>query len=108
MATRPTQTAAAITGTVPTYHAASGGGDKVSPNAGTLLHVINLSGSSINLTISTPGTYQGRAVADDVIAVADGAAGKFIPMQSVYKGSDGLASLSWSATTTVTFAVIRA
>lgn len=109
MATRPTQSVVPITGTVGTYHAASGGGDKVSPDAGTILHVVNLSGGSINLTIATPGTKKGRTVADDIIPIADGAVGKFIPMDTDYRNpSDGLASLSWSGTTTVTFAVIRA
>lgn len=107
MATRATETVA-FTGTVPTYHAASGGGDKVAPTEGTLLHVKNASGGSINLTIATPGTIRGLAIADQVVAVADGAVGKFIPLDPVYRDpADGLASLSWSSPTSVTFAVIR-
>lgn len=98
-------------GAAPVMATASGGGDKVSP--GTRLLVINGGGSSINLTIATPLTVDGLALADRVIAVPNGtfpANAKVIDVpSSLYQDpSDGLCNLSWSATTSVTFAVLGA
>lgn len=107
MATRPTQNIP-IGGAAGTYHAASGGGDKVNPAEGTLLHVKNGSGGSLTVTLVTPGTEEGLAIADRTAVIADGAEW-FIPMRTLYRDpADGLASITWSGTTSVTFAVVRA
>lgn len=106
MATRATEVVD-VAGTTATYHAASGGGDKVTPADGTVLHVKNGGGSSINVTLVTPGTEQGLAIADRVVAVGNGAE-KFIALDPIYRNpADGLADITWSATTSVTFAVVR-
>ena len=105
MATRDSQQSS-VAGLAATYHAASGGGDKVPP--GCLLHVKNGSGSSINLTLATPGTAYGQPIGDQVVAVPAGAE-RFVsvPSEGFTDMADGLVSLAWSAVTTVTFAVVR-
>lgn len=97
-----------IGGTAPTYNAASSGGDKVPPGDRTVLHVKNDSGSSIDCTIVTPGTVLGQDISDVVVSVpASGErfAGP-LPYQEL-AGDDGLVDVTWSATTSVTFAVVR-
>lgn len=96
-------------GATPTMVAASAGGDKVAP--GVRLLVVNGAGASINLTLATPFTKDGLALADRVIAVPNGtfpANAKVIDVPSdLYQDpADGLCSLAWSATTSVTFAVL--
>lgn len=56
---------------MPTFAAANVDGNTVDPD--TILVVINGGVGSINVTLQTPVTVRGRAVADDVIAVAAGA-----------------------------------
>lgn len=95
-----------LNGITPTVATASGGGDKVSP--GTRLHVLNGAGAPIDLTITTPGTVRGRAIADTVITVPNGtfpANCKIVdlPPDLYQNPSDGLVALSWSSATTVTF-----
>ena len=107
MATRDPQQVP-IAGLAASYHAASGGGDKFKPGTNRVLHVKNGGGGSINVTVVTPNTVAGQAISDVVVAVGAGAE-KFIgpfPAEH-FAGSDGLASITWSGTTTVTFAVIQ-
>lgn len=107
MATRATETIAA-TGTVATYYAASAGGDKVTPDEGTLLHVKNANASSTIVTLTTPGTVSGLAIADRAVTVTNGTE-QFIPLSTLYRNpTDGLADIAWSVSASVTFAVVRA
>lgn len=102
--TPETVTGAGITATA---HAASGGGDTVPPDC--IIRVINGSGAPITLTIATPGVVDGDlAVPDRQITVAAGAAKLVRPNQAVYQNpATGLVALSWSATSSVTFEVIK-
>lgn len=95
-----------VGGMSPSYADATSGGDKAPTGRGRYLEVVNGSGSSINVTMTTPGTAHGVAIADPVLAVADGATG-VIPLDSVYRGSDGLASIAYSSATSVTVAVLQ-
>lgn len=103
----------AIAGTSPTMSAASGGGDTV--DCGDTVFLVVNSGSTIaNLTITTPGTVQGLAIADQVIAIPANAGTVasappvIIPLPpSLYGDANGQAALSWSATTNIKFAVCR-
>lgn len=108
MATRATETIAA-TGTEATYHAATATtGDKVAAVDGTILHVKNGSGVSTAVTLTTPGTVEGLAIADRTVAVPAGE-DRFIPLSKVYRNpADGLATVVCDPVTTVTFAVVRA
>ena len=73
-------------------------------NGRTFAGVVNGSGGSINVTLTTPGTdLNGNAIANPVFAVAAGAS-RFIPLNPAVYGA--IASLAFSSTTTITFAAI--
>lgn len=107
MATVATQ-ALAFTGADPTYSAASGGGDRFTPGPGVFLHVKNGSGSSINATLTVTSSTDGLVCGNGtrVVAVPAGADRKIPVPARTYQAADGLADVAWSATTTVTFAVL--
>lgn len=98
------------TGTAPTYSAADAAGDRVTPGEGTFLHVKNASAAGITVTLVTPGTVDGLAVADRTSNSVAAGGEDFISLANakLYRSSDGLADLTWSATASVTFAVLRA
>lgn len=107
MATRATETVDRD-GLSATYHAASAGGDKVTPGAGVAIHVINGSVADVDVTLVTPGTVEGLAVADRVVTAAASSANTFVAVPEIYRNpTDALASITWEATADVTFAVIR-
>src|SRR5688500_167062 len=90
-------------GAVPAYSAANADGHSVVNSGRTLLHVKNGGGSSINVTIQTPGSVDGLALPDKVIAVANGAEkiiGKLAT--NVYNQADGTVNVDFSAVTSVT------
>lgn len=95
-----------VTGLNATYNAASAGGDKVAP--GCFLHVKNGSGASINVTLATPGTLQGDLAIDDRVVAVPASGDRFIAVTDDYRDpTDGLAHLAWSASASVTYAVLR-
>lgn len=75
----------------------------------TFMHIKNGSGSPITCTITTPGTFQGLAIADVVVTVGattgEQMAGPF--PKGIYNAGDGNIDITWSATTTVTVAVFK-
>jgi len=81
--------------------AAAAGGDTAQVGPNRFLYVNNGSGASITVTLATPGTVSGLAIADPAYAVA---AGKMaiIPLGNVFRGATGRASITYSAVTTVT------
>lgn len=91
------------------YSAASPGGDKYVPGENTFLHIKNGSVSSIVATLVTPGTKDGTlAIADRAITVPAGEDRFVAAPTDLYRNpADGFADITWSATTTVTFAVVR-
>lgn len=98
-------------GTAPTFGAAAGGGDTAQVGTGqdTFLVVKNGGGSSINVTITAPGTNSyGEPNPDPVVAVANGTE-KWIPLRKEYDAGDGTgrAAIAYSGVTSVTVAVIR-
>ncbi|WP_416976719.1 hypothetical protein [Streptomyces sp. T028] len=109
MATLTTQTIVAA-GLDPTYAAASGGGDKVTPGPTTFLHVINGGGSSVTVTVATPGNFY-AAVANPDLTVTVGASGEqMIPIPQNPFGDpadSGLAAVTYSGVTSVTVAALR-
>lgn len=94
-------------GTVVPLVAASAGGDRVQPGSRVFLMVRNGSGASINVTLDTTGVaFNSQLIPDTVVAVAAGATA-FIPITSDYQSAvDGLASIAYSAVTTVTVAAV--
>lgn len=97
-------------GTVPAFTAANAGGHFVAVPA--LLYVKNAGVGSINVTVQSPKTVEGRGVADDVIAVANGAE-KIIALRSrdllvrPAAPDAGYAYVDFSGVTSVTVALIR-
>ena len=108
MATLPVQTVTA-TGTTPDYDAASPTGDKVRPGGRVVLHFRNAGLDPVTVTLVTPGTVQGLAIADRTVTVP--AAGDVLVTVSADLYADpadsGLASFTYSATTDVTVAALR-
>jgi hypothetical protein len=92
-----------------TYAAATAsGGDKVIPGAGSFVHVVNGSGADITVTLVTPGTVEGLSVDDQEVVVTAGES-RFIAVSNLYRNpSDGLATITYSAATSVTVASLRA
>jgi hypothetical protein len=103
-----TSVQAKLSGTVVTYAAASAGGDTLRLTPGTELRVRNSSGSSVTVTLVVPGnTEYGQAQPDIPIAVAAGAEVAIGPLTSgLVDSSTGLISVTYSATTSVTVALV--
>lgn len=107
MATVQTQDLA-LDGAERTYSAASPGGDRFTPSRNTFLHVVNASAGSITATVTTPGNVDGLAIPDRALVVPAGA-DRMLPLPpATYRSADGLGDVAWSATASVTFAVLHA
>lgn len=98
-------------GTTAAYAAAAGGGDTFVPDKDTFIQVKNASGSAITVTITTPRTDAvGNAVADNAITVPLTVGDKMIgpfPAEYYADPTTGLASIAYSAVTTVTVGVFK-
>lgn len=82
-------------------------GDRFLPADGTFIHLKNGSGVSVTVTLTTPATVDGLAVADRVITVG-ATTERFIAVpDSLYRDSDGLATVVCNPVTTVSLAVGR-
>lgn len=94
-------------GLQPTYAAAAGGGDQAPVGEKLVLHVKNGDASSKTVTVATPGTVGGLAIADAAQTIP--AAGEaFIPLKSTYRDpATGRAGITYSAVTSVTVAVLQ-
>lgn len=91
-----------------TFSAAAGGGDKFENSGRDYLIVRNASGAPVNLTIVTPATTDGLAIADRVVAIGDGETHVLGPWQrDLYNDGDGFVNLTWSSAAGMTLAVIR-
>lgn len=97
-----------ITGTNPTYSAASGGGDTVKPDDRAVLHVKNGDASSHTVTIAVPGSEYGQSRPDVAVAVPAGESRFIGPLvHDLADSTDGAVHITWSATTSMTVAAIR-
>lgn len=108
MATLTTQNITTA-GILPTYTAAAGGGDAMIADATSFLHIKNGAGSSMTVTLVTPATVDNTlAVGDRAVTVAAGSEQMIAVPDSLYRDpTTGLASITYSAVTTVTVAAIR-
>jgi hypothetical protein len=90
-----------------TYEAANVLGNSFGPRPGRGVHIKNGSGGSITVTLPTPGTINGLAIADRTVAITAGT-DQFIGIGvgNEYIQSDGSAYIDYSAVTSVTVAVI--
>lgn len=96
-------------GLEPSYVAADVAGDKLKPGKSTFLHVVNADASGITVTIATPGTVSGLAIADRDVSVPAGE-DRMIPIPSELYGDpadSGLAAVSYDSVTSVTVAALR-
>lgn len=97
-----------IGGLKPIFTAANADGHAIENDGSMVLYVKNGSGVSINVTAVTPGTVDGNAVADRVVAVPAGEdriIGRFLP--AVYNQTNGKVNVDFSAVTTVTVAALK-
>jgi hypothetical protein len=88
--------------------AANAGGDEAPVGDNVFLVINNGGGSPVTLTIVTPGTEGGLAIADQTCVVAAGARTLCGPLSpELFKDpGDGLAHLQWSSATSVTFGAV--
>lgn len=96
------------TGLEQSYASANADGNKFSNDGRMFLHVKNGGGSSITVTIQTPGTVDDLAIADQAVVVTNGEErmiGPFPP--TIYNQSDRMVYVDYSAVTSVTMAVLR-
>lgn len=94
-------------GLQPTYAAAAGGGDQAPVGEKLVLHVRNDDASAKTVTVVTPGTVGGLAIADAAQVIPAGA-DAFIPLKSTYRDpATGRAAITYSAATSVTVAVLQ-
>lgn len=96
-------------GITPTYSAAAAGTKLVCGDR-AFLHVKNASASPVTVTITGTGSVGGQLATDLIVTVPATSGDKMIgPINaSAFAGAtDGLASVTYSATTTVTVAALR-
>lgn len=94
-------------GKVATYEAANAAGNSFQLTSGRLLHLKNGGASVCNVTVETPLTVDGLAVADRSIAVAAGT-NLFLALgtQDVYRQPGGVVFIDYDQVTSVTVAVL--
>jgi len=97
-------------GITPSYAAATAtDGDAFANDGDVFVHVKNVGGSPVTLTIQTPGKVAGVDIAEVTVTIpattGDKMIGPFDP--TVFNQSDGKVYLDWSAVTGVTVAAIR-
>jgi hypothetical protein len=87
--------------------AATGGGDTAPTGKGVLLAVKNGDASDHTVTMATPGTVDGLAIADRTITVTAGQT-ILIPLTDRYRDpSTGRAALTYDGVTSVTVGAFR-
>ncbi|MEU6944295.1 hypothetical protein ABZ957_03470 [Streptomyces sp. NPDC046316] len=86
--------------------AAAGGGDTAPCGPGYALVVFNGDASPHTVTIATPGTKNGHAIADGTLVVAAGDTG-IIALGNEYRGATDRAAITYNSVTSVTVAVIK-
>lgn len=99
-----------VAGTAPTL-AAAAANDTARVGAHLFMVVKNASGSSVNVTITYPGNLpSGDAIPDKVYAVPATTGEKWIPLLKEYGDTSigNQAAIAYSATTSVTRAVVQA
>lgn len=96
-----------LAGLALTYANAASGGDTSLTGAGVLLLVKNGDDTSHTVTLATPGTVNGLAIADRTVTVAAGAE-VAIPVTADYRDpSTGRAAITYDDATSVQVAVVR-
>lgn len=95
------------TGLAPATAPAAAGGDQAPVGGNRLLYVRNNSAASVTVTVATPGTVRGLAVADVVAAVAASAVWT-LPLSRMFADPiTGRAAITYSAAANVGVAVLE-
>ncbi|MEV7282875.1 hypothetical protein [Streptomyces sp. NPDC093111] len=84
--------------------AAAGGGDTAPVGPNYFLYVTNGDASPHTVTLATPGTVDGHAIADATLVVAAGKSG-LIPLTNLFRGATGRAAITYDGVTAVKVAV---
>jgi hypothetical protein len=96
-------------GLTPVFSTVTSEGVSVANDGRMVLEVKNTSASSVNVTVQTPGSIDGLAIADLVVAVpatnGDKIIGPFQP--GIYNQPDGTIYVDFSAVASVTVAALR-
>lgn len=109
MATLATQTITRA-GLASAYTAAAGGGDKLTPDGSTFLHVKNGGGSPITVTIVTPRDVIPNVATADVAVSVPNAGERMIgpfPAEHFASTTDGMADITYSGVTSVTVGAFK-
>lgn len=95
-------------GLAPVYSAASAGGDEFVPGDTVFLHVKNGGASAVTVTVVTPGTADGFDIADMAVSVPAAGERMIGPLSAgtFADRADRRGDITWSATASVTFAVL--
>lgn len=91
---------------IPWTNAASGG-DEVPVGPNRVLLVRNGHTAAQTVTIATPGTAKGIAIADVAESVTENGGIWIVPLDDVYRNGVGRANLTYSAVTALQVAVIE-
>lgn len=106
--TQITPQAATSAGLAVAFEPANVEGNSFAPKRGRALVVRNGSGSSITVTLPTPATADGLAIADRTVTLAAGAQAHvgLGAQGGIYAQTTGLVHVDYSVVTTVTVAVV--
>ncbi|MBD0838787.1 hypothetical protein [Streptomyces sp. TRM68416] len=85
---------------------AAAGGDTAPVGPGRFLYVANGDAAPHTVTVATPGTVKGLAVADASLVVAAGDHG-ILPLAGVYRGANGRAAITYDGVNLVTVAAFE-
>ncbi|WP_046507090.1 hypothetical protein [Streptomyces odonnellii] len=85
---------------------AGAGGDTAPTGPGRFLYVHNSDDAQHTVTLATPGTVSGLAIADVPVVVAAGESA-LVPLANVFRGPNGRASITYDAVTDVTVAALE-
>jgi hypothetical protein len=82
-------------GSASTLVAASGGGDTCAAGDGVFLEVNNGNGTARTITLATPGTVDGLAIADRAVTIPAGERWK-IPVPRLFAKADGQCDITYT------------
>jgi hypothetical protein len=92
----------------PTFASCAGGGDTCIGGTGSFIIAKNSDASPHDVTLVTPGTSAGHAIADQVVTVAATTGEQWIAVTDEYiNPATGRVSLTYSAVTGMTIASVR-